>query len=79
MSFLGLDRRKMPIASLVFGKKRDIPYYPVMKKGSRAGYKNGKENMTLKSLESQNVEFKSNWRGEAGGFEKNQVIASFKE
>jgi hypothetical protein len=34
-----------------------------MKKGSRKDY-NGKdkENMTLNSVESQNVEFKSNWR-----------------
>jgi hypothetical protein len=34
-----------------------------MKKGNRKDY-NGKdkENMALKSVESRNVEFKSNWR-----------------
>src|SRR4030066_2457443 len=34
-----------------------------MRKGSRKDY-NEKENMALKSVESQNVEFKSNWRDE---------------
>lgn len=58
--------REKETTKLIFRpeEKRDTSQISAMKKGSRKITHEGKGNMDLKSLESQNMEFKSNWRDE---------------